>query len=388
MEMENSKPDSEIYKCDNCGGNLKFVPGTQQNKCESCNSLKEIIFELKEIPYKNYETFIAKNGQDDSENEVQIISCTNCGAEIQFDANIVAGECSFCTTPLNITQTSRNRKIKPEGIIPFQIEQIPGYQKYSDWINSRWFAPNDLKKNIKNPDKLSGIYIPFWVFSCKTSTVYEGYKIVKRNKSTSRYFKKGKIDQDFLNLDTVASAALPKKNVDLLEPWDWNKLVPYTDSFALGFKTECYTINLQDGNVHAKDKMKEIITRLVKKEIGGDRQEINFMETAHSEMMFKHVLLPVWLSSFKYKGKLYRFVINGQSGEVQGERPYSKWKIAVFILFFFIALVPMGYFWVNGPALYRTIFAVLGILELIILFKIAIKGFEIDISKKINPYSK
>lgn len=386
--MENSKPDSEIYKCDNCGGNLKFVPGTLHTKCESCNSVKEIFFEIKEISYKDYETYFSKNDCDESLNEIQIISCTNCGAEIQFDANIVAGECSFCTTPLNITLTSLNRKLKPEGLIPFQIEQQQAYQKYSNWINSRWFAPNDLKKNIKNPDKLSGIYIPFWVFAANSSTIYEGYKIVKRNKSTSRYFKKGKIAQEFYNLDTVASVALPKKNVDLLEPWDWEKLVPYSDYFVLGFKTECYTLNLKEGNEHAREKMKEIITRLVKKEIGGDRQEINFMDTKYSDVKFKHVLLPVWLSSFKYKDKLYRFVINGQSGEVQGDRPYSLWKIIVFLLFFVIAIAPMFYFWVNGPALYRTIFAVLGVLEIIILTKIAFKAFEIDVSKKINPYTK
>ena len=46
----------------------------------------------------------------------------------------------------------------------------------------------------------------------------------------------------------------------------------------------------------------------------------------------KHVLLPVWLAAYKYRGKTYRFVVNGQTGRVQGERPYSAFKITVALI--------------------------------------------------------
>jgi len=388
METGKNIHTSNIYKCDNCGGNLKYNPGTTQNICESCNNTYDIALNSIDILFDEINKFDQNKNIDDLKTEIQIITCLNCGAEILFDSNVVSGECSFCTTPLNITQTSLNRKMKPEAILPFQIDHKLALKKYYDWFHSRWFAPNDLIKKSENPDKLSGIYIPFWIFNANSYSKYKGYKIVKRNKSTSRYFKEGEILQNFHHLDIVASSALPKKNIDLLEPWNWDKMVNYDEKLVLGFKSESYTVDLKTGEKHAEEKMTDIIKQLVKKEIGGDRQDITFLETEYSDVKYKHVLLPIWLSTFRYKDKTYRFVINGESGEVQGERPYSIWKTLVYILCFVIAIVPMFYFWINGPALYRIIFMVAGIVQIIILGKIGMKAYDIPAFKKINPYLK
>ncbi|MEM6727471.1 MAG: primosomal protein N' (replication factor Y) - superfamily II helicase, partial [Pseudomonadota bacterium] len=73
--------------------------------------------------------------------------------------------------------------------------------------------------------------------------------------------------------------------------------------------------------------------------IGGDRQRIHEIDTRVSDVTFKHILLPVWMAAYKYRGKSYRFVINGRTGAVQGERPYSAWKIAFAVI---IALIVLG----------------------------------------------
>jgi hypothetical protein len=50
------------------------------------------------------------------------------------------------------------------------------------------------------------------------------------------------------------------------------------------------------------------------------------------ETTFKHVLLPVWIAAFRYNGKVYRFLVNGQTGNVSGNAPYSILKITLFVL--------------------------------------------------------
>jgi hypothetical protein len=62
------------------------------------------------------------------------------------------------------------------------------------------------------------------------------------------------------------------------------------------------------------------------------------MEVEHQGPSFKHVLLPVWLGAFRHGGKVYRLCVNGRTGEVQGERPYSVWKIAFVVLLLAILL--------------------------------------------------
>ena len=83
--------------------------------------------------------------------------------------------------------------------------------------------------------------------------------------------------------------------------------------------------------------------RDIKFDIGGDRQRISSVDTDVSAVTFKHVLLPVWLAAYKYRGQSYRFVVNGQSGRVQGERPYSAWKIAGAVVLGLIVAAGVAY---------------------------------------------
>lgn len=74
------------------------------------------------------------------------------------------------------------------------------------------------------------------------------------------------------------------------------------------------------------------IKSTIRRDIGGDEQRILYKDTSYSNITFKHILLPIWISSYRYKGKIYRFMVNGQTGEVQGQRPWSKLKIAASVI--------------------------------------------------------
>ena len=52
----------------------------------------------------------------------------------------------------------------------------------------------------------------------------------------------------------------------------------------------------------------------------------------------------MWISSFTYKGKIYQFMVNGQSGKVGGKSPVSPWRVlvAVLIVLLIIALIMWG----------------------------------------------
>ena len=75
--------------------------------------------------------------------------------------------------------------------------------------------------------------------------------------------------------------------------------------------------------------MAQIIRTDVNRAIGGDQQRIQRLHTSHDDTTFKHVLLPLWTAAFNFRGKTYRFVVNGRNGKTRGERPYSIIKIAI-----------------------------------------------------------
>ena len=89
--------------------------------------------------------------------------------------------------------------------------------------------------------------------------------------------------------------------------------------------------------------MDATIRRDIRFDIGGDRQKIHQVDTSVRGVTFKHILLPVWLAAYKYRGQTYRFVVNGQTGKVQGERPYSAIKIAFAVLVGLLLAAAFGY---------------------------------------------
>ena len=94
--------------------------------------------------------------------------------------------------------------------------------------------------------------------------------------------------------------------------------------------------------------MDRVIARDVRFDIGGDQQRIHDIATDISDVTFKHILLPVWLAAYRYRGKSYRFVVNGRSGRVQGERPWSAIKLAVAVVAGLLVAAGIGYLAATG----------------------------------------
>jgi hypothetical protein len=145
------------------------------------------------------------------------------------------------------------------------------------------------------------------------------------------YDAQGTVDVHFDDVLVSGSRSLPSEYVQLLEPWDLKNLAPHDDRFLSGFRTESYQIGPEEGFEVAKERMRPWIQQKIMADIGGDAQQIHSVETGYSDITIKHVLFPLWINSYRYGRKVYRFIVNARTGEVQGERPWSIIKIALFI---------------------------------------------------------
>ena len=63
------------------------------------------------------------------------------------------------------------------------------------------------------------------------------------------------------------------------------------------------------------------------------------MDVAYSKMTYKYLLLPLWMSSFTFNGKIFQFVVNGQTGKVGGKSPVSPIKVIIAILIAIVILI-------------------------------------------------
>lgn len=154
----------------------------------------------------------------------------------------------------------------------------------------------------------------------------------------------GRVSRFFDDVLIGASRSLPRKILDSLQPWDLDQLIPYDENYLSGFTSEYYQVELDEGFDYAKQVMDNQIYKDIAHDIGGDHQRIHSTHTEHRNNTYKHCLLPVWSAAFRYREKSYRFVINARTGKVQGERPYSVWKISFAILVAVIVLAVGGYY--------------------------------------------
>jgi len=363
MEETQEKSLVQETPCSGCGAALKFAPGTNHLKCEYCGAENEIkISTDKKVEENDYSSFLSKaSSQPGGLHEVHTVDCSGCGASTTLQENIVSDECPFCGKTLVVENSSRKAVIKPESVLPFKIDKKSAFDSFKGWIKKLWFAPNDLKQYANNIEKLKGMYIPYWTYDCATGSKYRGERGIDRQeieyyteyvngKEVSRtrtvtvtdwYPASGFVDCNFDDVLINASNSLPKDYAQNLEPWDLTNLVPFDEKYLSGFRTETYQIALEQGFDLAKQRMQGTIEKNIQLDIGGNHQRIHSVDTQYNNIKFKHTLLPIWISAYRYNGKIFRFMINGRTGEVQGERPYSWIKITLAVLGGIAALIAL-----------------------------------------------
>jgi len=336
------------FECGQCGASLEFAPGTNSLTCPYCAHENPIEAAAGTIEEVDYHEALANAAAGEAVEERLEVKCGSCGASSTLGPNVAADECPFCGTP-TVQAGAATRVLRPMALLPFKIRREEARAAFREWIGGLWFAPNALQKRGKQSERLQGVYMPYWTYDCRTESRYTGQRgehywetvtrTVTVNGKTERrqervrktrwYPAGGRVRNTFDDVLVLASESLPRKQTDALEPWDLRNLEPYQDSYLSGFKAESYRVTLDGGFEKAKFKMDPVIRAAICRDIGGDEQRIHQVKTRYDDITFKHILLPIWISAYRYHQKIFRFMVNGRTGEVQGERPWSWVKIAL-----------------------------------------------------------
>jgi len=357
---------SELKKsCSNCGAAVVYAPGTNQLECPYCNHKQEINNTDKEILELELKKHLATLGNVSHSEDITLLHCKNCGANQHIEENYKSLHCVYCSMPLIVEDTYKETWIVPGAVLPFQINSEKGYAIFKKWVNGLWFAPNKLKKAALRPENIKGLYVPYWTFDADLAADYTGqrgdyyyvsvpYTTTVNGKTVSRMRQErrtrwtpaagsvsGFVDDTLIKASFQKQGRIPLK----IAHWNLKELQPFNSNYLAGFITEKYTIPLKEGHLNAKEEANNIATSWAMRDIGGDTQRVHSIDVALSNETFKHILLPVYVSAYQYRGKTYNFFINGQTGALSGKRPYSFWKIFFAILgvvlFFVIAIFLM-----------------------------------------------
>lgn len=350
--------ETDSFSCTTCGGKMHFNIQSQALACTYCSN--QLALDKEKAPIMEYDFSKAEETANKDWGDLnRTIKCESCGAESLLDSHVTASFCSFCGSSHIITIADDNTKIAPESLVTFKISKEKAYALFKGWLKRRWFAPTKLKENITN-NNLNGTYIPYWTFDSNTTSNYIANKgthyYVTQTRTVNgktqtvsvrktRWKRVSGVYTYFFDDALVhGSKHIDQSLIAIIEPFDLKELVPYKPEYLSGFQAERYSINLQDGWQIAKSSIDNDIAQGIKRQVNGDVVNILSVSTSYENVKYKHFLLPIWLSSYKYKAQVYNFLINGQTGEVQGKYPKSILKISIAIFSLLVAVGVIYFF--------------------------------------------
>ncbi len=349
------------FQCPNCGAGMAYDPARSALACASCGHARLLPppssdAQAQALREQDYEDALRRLAAREPSLEARVVDCPSCGAQTRFDGHVVGDRCAFCAVPLLVAQAHVERLIQPQALLPFALNPQAAQQVFARWVASRWFAPNALKRSVSQADGIRGVYVPWWTYDARTLTTYRGERGVQRQVADDRPGASadggqgrhvvtdwtpvaGAVPVAFDDILVVGSPSIPAHLARVLDHWNLAALRPPDPDLMAGFGVEVYRQGLAQGFGLARGRMDGAIDAAIRRDIGGDQQRIHGRQTVVDDIRFKHLLLPVWIGSYRFGGKPYQVVVNGQSGEVEGDRPYSLVKLGLAVLLAVIVLV-------------------------------------------------
>lgn len=346
--------DETDKKCPSCDGVMEFDPKTGGLLCPFCG-YTEKIKQKEEIPEKAEELDFSAAKQKQNCNwgvSKKTVICESCGAESIYDALEIASVCPFCGSN-QVMEANDQDTMAPGGVVPFKISDKEAAELFQKWIKKKWFCPKLAKESAK-AKSFKGVYFPYWTFDANTKSGYTAkYGIdhtVRRDGKTevkTDWYQTSGQYKEFINDELVlASTTHDQAMLHGIEPFETEDNKGYKPEYLAGFAAERYSVGLDSAWEMAKRsikrKLENSISGKIRKEKKADRVSSINLSTTYSDITYKYLLLPVWLSTFKYQDKVYQFMVNGQTGKIAGKTPISVYRVLLAIL---IAILIIGAFY-------------------------------------------
>ena len=338
---------SDTLKCTVCGGDLKFTPELQLWKCEWCDKehteadLKGFTKEALDTLDKKVEVKATREETEDG--VVLTYKCSYCGAEVVATEEVAQTFCVYCQRPITI-MSQVSGEFRPEVVLPFKLVKENALEQFKNFLKGKRFLPNAYRAN-QNIEKLTGVYIPFWMFDGTvhfdvsgeadiiTSSRQGDYQVTKTD--TYRFVRAGSLGLKDIPVD--ASSKTPDDIMDSIEPFDFNELKPFATPYLSGFLAERYDVSRDESFIRAKKRMEGSADNKVNASLTRYNRVRKGRDDKRTEgVKARYGLLPVWMLNSRFQEKDYLFAMNGQTGKMLGNLPIDKGKAAVFALIVFL----------------------------------------------------
>lgn len=333
-------------RCASCGAASEFSPERQCLACPYCDATRTI---AKNYDVAEHALAVADRARPALAAEgLKVARCTNCGAEAELAGATVATRCAFCAHPLEV-KAATQAQVPAEGIVPFAVTKDAAAKAFSKWLGGLWFRPSDLKR-LARLREMRGAYVPAWVFAAHAESrwtaeagyhYYEDETVVVNGKRATRRVQRTRWERvsghrsgDYEDLVVSASRGLPAEELRSIDPFNISGgMALFDGDFLAGFEAEQLALGARETWSTAKARIEAMERSRCASAVPGDTHRNLRVDTRTSDERARSLLLPTYVAAYEYAAKVFRVLVNGQTGKVAGKAPWSVWKITLFVLF-------------------------------------------------------
>jgi DNA-directed RNA polymerase subunit RPC12/RpoP len=328
------------FKCPQCGAATAFHAGEGGLKCSHCGYYEQAAAETPGEAAEQHEFTVESLEQANrgwGEERVEV-DCQSCGAQLTAPAGLLSLTCAFCGSNKVLQRQAAQDQLRPRFVIPFQVEAERCQQVASAWLGSSWMTPAALRQ-AGSVTPFTPVYLPFWTFDSVSAAAWRaevGHPHTERHKVGKEWhtrtvirwrWESGQVRLDHRGLLVPGAKKVSRLLLQKIEPFDLEGLTEYAPSFLAGIQAQSYELPLEDAWEIARERMREDTRRACHGQASTSHVRNFSMELDFSDEGWRYILLPVYLSAYRFHGAAYQVMVNGQNGKIVGQRPVDWTKV-------------------------------------------------------------
>jgi hypothetical protein len=250
-----------------------------------------------------------------------VVECGGCGGAVVYDASAEMAACIFCGSPA-VEQREDETVLVPELHLPVRVEKSNADQQYRDWARSSWWHPKVLRSLSVD---LGLLLIPSWRFEADVETHWNG--LASAATRSGKRPTGGRAETRLVHM-LPASQGITSAELNELEPFDMEQAAPWTGP-EQGAPYELPGMSEQAARV----QMHSLMSGAHRRRISSDHGLYNCVASSlvsNEEVVL--LVVPVYIGAFRFRDRPWRFVVNAQTGEVVGEAPIDRVKVALVVV--------------------------------------------------------
>ena len=263
--------------------------------------------------------------------EVHRFECAGCGASLTWEVAAQALRCAFCGRE-SLEEKETLQVPAPRFVVPFQLGRARAESVFREWLGQGIFRPGDLRRDSRLTE-MRGLFLPYWTFEvhCKTYWTADSNETPRFSSASWAPFS-GDHEGCYQGVTVPASGALALPEVQALGDYDLAAAVPYSAEAIGGYPAEAFGVTRKRARLLAGEGFDEMVSNDCGALVPGSRQRNLKINPLYTGTTAEPTLLPVWIMAYEYRGNVYRFLVNGQTGQADGTAPFSFWRMAGAVL--------------------------------------------------------